>query len=148
MENYYIGIDPGVTGAIAVLSDDQAMQVFDFQRDNPRRLLQIYKGLNTPNTIACIENIITIPGAGREKLYESFYQHKFCLDYFGIQHKTVYPLTWKKEFNLSKKNKTKEDSYNLALSLFDNSSKFLRAKTKDHNRAEALLIAKYCQIVT
>jgi hypothetical protein len=151
MFEFFIGVDPGVSGAIAVLSENGIAAVYDYPRDNPRKLMQIYKGLNTPGTVAVLEKIMILPGAGREQLYETFYWHKFCLDYFGIEYKTVMPNSWKKEYNLQTSKKKKEgqdnktDAYNTALTIIDGAGKYLRTKTQDHNRADALLIANYCR---
>ena len=154
MDNIYIGIDPGVTGAIAVLNDNQIMQVVDFPRDNPRRLISIYKGFNTPNVKVCVEDIIILSKQlnviSAKKLYETFFQHKFCLDYYGIDYKIVNVKTWQKEFGLTKTKKitNKIEPWGLALNLFGYTNKHLRVKSKDHNKADALLIAEYCRRIS
>lgn len=144
MFKYFIGIDPGVTGAIAVLTKNKIEAVFDYPRDNPRKLLEIYRSINTPDTVAVMEQIISLPGAHRQELYKSFFWQDFCMNHTGIEYTTVYPNTWKKEFSLTK-SKGKDDAYNLCFQIFDEAGEYLKTKTNHHNRAEALLLADFCR---
>ena len=63
-----------------------------------------------------------------------------ALDMLRIEVKAVEPQTWKRHFGLL--TKPKDASREKALALFPDSAAML-ARKKDHNRAEALLLAQY-----
>lgn len=61
----------------------------------------------------------------------------------GIRTLLVPPQVWKRHYRLVRKDRDgKEDSRQLALQLFPNAAPSL-ARKKDHDRAEALLLANY-----
>lgn len=63
-------------------------------------------------------------------------------DCLGMKVQVVQPQSWKRAMNLQ--GKDKEAARELAIRMFPGSAALL-ARVKDHNRAEALLIAQYAR---
>lgn len=156
---YYIGIDPGSKGAMAVLNQDG--EVVDI-RDLTSNVMDyagmlIYVCYPTDSYSVAVEDVRGRPGqscianttfmklAGyAELLGASFAVGNPNSDYFKVS-----PLTWKKHFGLTTKGLTKTERKHLSIDLakrfFPSVADKLTA-SKD-GRAEALLIAKYCKEV-
>jgi len=153
-----IGIDPGSTGAIAVLSN---AGLFVSLHDIPNKKVKVGKKyrtvidavelsrlakriLSTSNDVI-IEKVSAMPGQGVTSVFgfgHSFglLEGVFTYANAGIPVKLVTPQKWKKHFDLLKKDK--DESRKLALALYPNLAHELRLK-KYHNRAEALLLARW-----
>lgn len=153
----FIGIDPGATGAVAFFSGPHHV-VFDIPtlkitRGKKKktafnypaivrlfRLLSI--GTKKAEKVVCLEEPPPSMGPGRHyaeimlarayELWPLFVMSK------GWELHTVSPSQWKKDVGLLKKDK--DDSRFKAMKLFP---KAAITRKKDHNRAEALLLAKY-----
>ncbi|PPR80716.1 hypothetical protein GOBAR_AA39997 [Gossypium barbadense] len=135
---WVIGIDPDLSGALALLKSDSSgssAQVFDSphlpvqvgnrvrKRLDARSIVRLLQSLEAPiGTAAYIEQSVPFPKDGKQ------FQCHLC--------------SWKREFELAGAGSTKDDSRRLASTLFPSLSDMLKRK-KDHGRAEALLIATY-----
>lgn len=148
----YLGIDPGKSGALAILSSTGEAQVFDTPviSDGSRRqydLDALSRLLTSPTPDlpikAAIEEIGPIPKQG---VVASFYMGyglglwHVALSMSSIPFIRVRPQVWKKEFGLIGKNK--DASRLRAIELFPQLKDQLKRK-KDDGRAEALLIAEW-----
>lgn len=161
---YYIGIDPGFSGAVGFVSDTDNSDcgVFDapiiekqkggkvsrkFDVDRMVGLLSIEKFLDSKSVIA-IEGQHAFPGQGSVSMFNLGYG--FGL-WTGIANALKYrvvifsPQAWKNELiKTDCSNKLK--SIQVATKKFPSMADELSRK-KDHNRAEALLIALYSKMI-
>ena len=150
----FIGIDPGLTGAIAVLYNE-TVEVFDMPTVETgrgvvkrevdavelARLLRPHCDLLT--TFAALETTAARPGQGVASMFSMGVSRGVVLGVLAALHVTplaVAPATWKRHFDLL--HTDKGASLTEARFLFP-SVPHLLARVKDHNRAEALLIAAY-----
>ena len=150
-----IGIDPGVTGSLAVILPDNSIRIFDlptaqtdgFTGIDPiefYRLLIEIKGVS--ECVAYCEKSILPPGNGKmttRSIYDCRGVIRTALALKNIPLKYVPPGTWKK-FHGIPAGSDKEYSRGLAKQIRPDISEQL-ARKKDHNRAEAVLIALYGQ---
>ena len=137
----YIGIDPGKTGAIAVMdADDMTVRVFDM----PGTIEEKRAILSEIGSVRCawvekpffprmigIKNAVTIA--------QAYGEMKACLFFAGVPTNEVPPATWKKHFGLST---DKDASRALAGQHFPDQAHLWSLKKQD-GRAEAALIALY-----
>lgn len=147
-----IGIDPGFSGAIAILDtatgfvDLHDMPVIPNKKGktelNHSALFDILSSPGVAPTRVVVEQVASMPGQGVSSVF------RFGQGYGAIQmavaaHKYpvqyVVPQTWKKFFGLSR---DKGVSRGLASQLYPNYA-HLFARIKDDGRAEALLLAAY-----
>lgn len=157
---YILGVDGGISGAWGLLRSDGVAYV----RDTPtamievglseRRRLAVDEAVSQlrmwPIELAVFEKGQEIPRVGndgRRKPQSGMYEYGVCNGIqigiaatLGIDYMIVDPPTWKRRLHLL--GQDKEGSRAMALSLFPDASPQL-ARKKDHNRAEALLIAYY-----
>jgi len=147
----HIGIDPGLSGALAVLAPDGTLQVVC---DTPVLTLKVARGTkqcyDIPSMVAMlapyagmpvhglIEEAQAMPGQGTRSMFTIGYGYGIWLALLTavqIPYTPIRPAVWKKAFSLGK---DKEASRLRAQQLFPAAD--LRLK-KDHGRAEALLLA-------
>ena len=152
MTDSIIGIDPGFSGAIAIIEDDTLcifdMPVLEYKVSKKKNrkevnLAQISKIINKPhNPMTFIEALAGMPGMGGTQMFtfgQAYGMTKACLALNNCPYILVSPQKWKKHFNLTKdKNKARE----LAQKIFPNKAHMFSRK-KDDGRAEAALIADY-----
>jgi crossover junction endodeoxyribonuclease RuvC len=143
----YIGIDPGQTGAIAFIIAGTA-RVYDFDDGDALSFLKKLWLADEP-TKAVIEKVGSMPGQGVSSTFKfgtNFGTWIGRLEALEIPFDFVTPQKWKKAmFDSMPKGDTKEMSRNRALRLFPHMAESLKRK-KDHNRAEALLLAQYAMM--
>ncbi|KAL4611454.1 hypothetical protein ACB092_08G124500 [Castanea dentata] len=162
--NWVIGVDPDIHGALALLnfntlhSSISSAQVFDSphlpvlvgkrvrRRLDAKSIVQLLRGLNAPlGTTAFIEQSIPYPQDGKQGWWSGGFGYGLWIGVLVASGFSVVPVpsvSWKKEFELTGKSSTKDDSRRVASELFPSLSPLLKRK-KDHGRAEALLIAAY-----
>lgn len=155
-----IGIDVGLTGAIGAVGGPQGPEVYDLptvpdgngRRIDGRELILRIRGLVPADgsAIAVIEDVRPRPNPARGtsivtegSLMRSRGLIEAALDIARIPIKPVQPQAWKRSMSLLKAEKGA--SLELARRLFPSAADELKRK-KDHNRAEALLIARYGQM--
>ena len=151
-EKIYIGIDPGATGAIAFLNpyDNALVKVFDF--DDPEALSHLqWVAETSPSLVkAVIEKVNSMPGQGVSSTFkfgENFGRWQGRLEALMLPFDYVTPQKWKKVMfdSAAKSSDLKAMSVSRTLRIFPQMAGFLKRK-KDHNRAEALLLAEYARI--
>lgn len=159
--NWVIGIDPDVSGALALLKTDNlgcSAQVFDSphlkvlvgkrirRRLDAKSIVQLLKSFDAPvGTTAYVEQSIPFPQDGKQGWWGGGFGYGLWIGILVASGFSVVPVpssVWKNELKLSGNRSSKDDSREAASSLFPSMSSLLKRK-KDHGRAEALLIAAY-----
>ena len=150
-----IGIDPGLSGAIAILEDNKVKEVFDMPvmsdgKKNKRQLnsAQLVKILkdnikDDENTVMVVEQVNAMPGQGVTSMFnfgQTFGAIKGICAALGLPIFFVRPAKWKKYFELI--NSSKDASRTKAIEMYPNISDKL-SKKKDVNKSDAILIARF-----
>jgi len=145
MEKIYIGIDPGQTGAIAVLAKRNQGWVKDFDDGNALAVLRaVYEEPMKWQAKAAIEKVSAMPKQGVASSFKfgtNFGIWQGRLEALQIPFVFVTPQKWQKAvFDSMPRGDRKEMSLNLARRLFPWAD---LNKKKHHSRADALLIAEW-----
>ena len=143
-----IGCDPGLDGGIAILSGSHIELLetiptekktgFIKRQVDAQKLsiiLRVY-----PELVCYLEGVASRPGQGVASVFsfgDTYGAIRGVLGALNIPVYTVSPSKWKKALEVS----SKEDSLKASKDLFPS----VQFKKKDHNIAEALLIAYYGQ---
>ena len=150
-----IGIDPGLTGAIAVLKDNKVLNIFEMPvmaegKKNKRQLnsAHLVKLLNDniskeEEVSVVVEQVNAMPGQGVTSMFnfgQSFGILKGICSAMRLPMFFVRPAKWKKYYNLI--NSEKDASRTRAIEIYPNFSSQL-SKKKDSNKADAILIASF-----
>ena len=149
---YLCGIDPGLTGALAVLADNGALVAL---HDTPVLTLRTSRGTrqeyDVPGLVALLapyagpqahvvlEESQAMPGQGVRSMFTIGYGFGVWLGLLAVlqmSYTRVRPADWKRPMGLL--GKDKEASRLRAMQLFPGAD--LRRK-RDHGRAEALLLS-------
>lgn len=144
----HIGIDPGTTGAVAFIWPDGGVSVYDFADRTALMALQAAnQKMNNPK--AFVEKVASMPGQGVSttfKFGKSTGQVVGWLEALGIPFEEITPTKWQRlVFDSGSKPKDRKvASLEMARKLFPGAINSLKRK-KDHNRADALLIAEACR---
>lgn len=145
-----IGIDPGISGAIAMLIDNELMIVSDMPVLKPgkktiidaRELASLLDSDYDGNPVhVVIENVASRPNQGVSSMFSlghSAGMIEGVVAALGYPYSMIAPAKWKRKAGLL--GKDKEASRALAKRLYPDAD--LRYK-KHHGRAEAILIARY-----
>jgi len=150
-----IGIDPGLDGALATLSEGILLDVMDIPTSakthgtgreiNPHILRDVLRSCTAgyPRISIVIERVSARPGQGVTSMF-SFGRSLGVIEGVcaWITAGTAYvtPQKWKTSLGL--KGKDKDAARTLAMQLYPESAGYLRRK-KDVGRADAILIAHY-----
>ena len=149
------GVDCGLSGAIAVLRDGQFAGVADMPtigrgkkgrlQVNPNVLADYFRehvgAAPGAHVFAIIEQTQAMPGQGRSAGHNygiSFGVVIGALAALRIPYAIVHPAKWKKQLNLSS---NKEDSRRMATERYPEAP---LARKRDDGRAEAILLAHWC----
>ena len=150
-----IGIDPGLSGGIAILDDLKIYNIFDMpimsegkknkNQLNSAQLVNIINKhvLKKENTFVIVEQVSAMPGQGVTSMFnfgQTFGSIKGICAALGLPIFYVRPAKWKKHFELI--NSSKDASRTKVIEMYPSISSRL-AKKKDVNKAEAILIARY-----
>ena len=139
---YYIGIDPGINGACAVLDDESNLKVFRCPKDIKEMADVLYK-YQFEDCYAVIEKVHSFPGQGVVSTFtfgRNFGQWEGILAALDIPYIYVQPKKWMESFQpLSKEKKIrKKELKSKAIEL--------HPKTKvTLVNADAILLAHYCK---
>lgn len=145
-----IGIDPGLGGALAFLSDSlELINLVDMPVMNLRKgrkqvnAVQLAKEIKSVFTegVCYLESVSSMPKQGVSSVFSFGMSYGIVQGVLGalqIPIILVTPTSWKKRANLL--GKDKEASLTLAQQLYPQAS---LARKKDHGRAEAILIARF-----
>ena len=150
-----IGIDPGLSGAIAILEDNKVLQIFDMpvmaegkknkRQLNSAQLVNIIKD-NTQGSeekAVVVEQVNAMPGQGVTSMFnfgQTFGAIKGICAALNLPVFFVRPTKWKKHFELI--NSSKDSSRTKAIEMYPSLSNQL-SKKKDVNKSDAILIARY-----
>ena len=150
-----IGIDPGLSGAIAVLEDSKIKELFDMpvMPDGKKKKRQLNSALlvklikdkikNYEDTVMVVEQVNAMPGQGVTSMFnfgQTFGAIKGICAALGLPIYFVRPAKWKKHFELI--NASKDASRTKAIEMYPSISEQL-SKKKDVNKSDAILIARY-----
>ena len=150
-----IGIDPGLSGAIAILEDNKIKELFDMPvmpdgKKNKRQLnsallVKLIKNSikNLDDTVMIVEQVNAMPGQGVTSMFnfgQTFGAIKGICAALGLPIFFVRPAKWKKHFELI--NSSKDSSRTKAIEMYPTLSNQL-AKKKDVNKSDAILIARF-----
>lgn len=150
-----IAIDPGITGAIARISQSGAYEVKDLpvmehgkgkakvkKQINPSELKRILEPYYQSWETVIIERVSSMPGQGVQTMFslgDTFGCIRGVCAAMGFKVEIITPQSWKKYYGLGK---DKEVCRAKAIELFPGAP---LGREKDHNRAEALLMANYAK---
>jgi len=140
-----IGIDPGLSGAIAWLDGTSLLYATDLPvldgRIDAGTLVDLINEYPLPNTVV-IEKVSSMPGQGVVSTFKFGQSYGTLLGVFGALKYgmiDVTPRRWKRDLSLSS---DKEQARQLAINTWPDLSDLFKRK-KDHGRAEAALIASW-----
>lgn len=135
-----LGIDPGETGAIAILHNSQyEFDVYDMP-PNPADLAELIGTLGDID-MAYLEKAQAMPNQGVSSMFNYGVGYGTIIGILAarsIPYTLITPAVWKRALGLT--GKPKDASRALARSWFPHAP---LSRVKDHGRAEALLIAEW-----
>lgn len=145
----WIGIDPGKSGALAVISEDSfgtMAWAIPFGQKSYAAELAKYIGLAEVKAV-CVEKVNAMPGQGVVSMFNFGHNLGYIeglLQAYELPYQLVPPQTWKKEFSL---NSDKQRSIEVCQKLFPHVSLLPTEKSRKPNdgMAEALLMAEYAR---
>ena len=159
----YIGIDVGITGALAVLNaETKEIRFYDapsleikvgkkFKKvPNIQEMVAILKQYRGPDVLAGVEKVNAMPDVGTGAKMGATSAFSFGTNFglwlgilaaLEIPYQQVHPATWKAKV-MAGMSKEKDASRVRAMELYPHISSQL-ARKKDHARGDALLIARY-----
>tara|TARA_B100000161_G_scaffold150921_1_gene107557 strand:+ start:125 stop:610 length:486 start_codon:yes stop_codon:yes gene_type:complete len=150
-----IGIDPGLSGAIAILEEKKVLGVFEMPvmaegKKNKRQLNSaqlvniIQDNLNNrEEAIIVVEQVNAMPGQGVTSMFnfgQTFGAIKGVCAALKLPIYFVRPSKWKKHFELI--NASKDSSRTKVIEMYPSLSNQL-TKKKDVNKSDAILIARF-----
>ena len=150
-----IGIDPGLSGGIAILDDLKIYDIFDMpimsegkknkNQLNSAQLVNIINKhlLKKENTFVIVEQVSAMPGQGVTSMFnfgQTFGSIKGICAALGLPIFYVRPAKWKKHFELI--NSSKDASRTKVIEMYPKLSNQL-TKKKDVNKSDAILIARF-----
>ena len=152
-----IGIDPGLSGGIAVLENNKVTNIFDMpvmsegkknkRQLNSAQLVKIlkdnFKNDKEEDVSVVVEQVNAMPGQGVTSMFnfgQSFGAIKGICAALGLSIFFVRPAKWKKHFELI--NSAKDASRTKAIEIYPAISDKL-SKKKDVNKSDAILIARF-----
>lgn len=144
MMKTYIGIDPGKSGALALLTEDGQCTVVPFQESAYTAILKAASG---PSSVCCLEKVGAMPGQGVVSMFNFGHNLGYIeglLQAFDIPYQLVPPQTWKKEFCVTS---DKNTSIEVCRKLFPHVCLLPTARSRkpSDGMAEAMLMAEYAR---
>jgi crossover junction endodeoxyribonuclease RuvC len=153
-DRLFIGIDPGLSGAVAILDQGGGLVLLEDlptvasgsgkakvqRRIDPAGLSRLLGPYQDRAALAVLEAVAARPGQGVASVFslgDTFGAVRAVLACMGVSVALVSPAEWKRCFRLDG---DKERSRARAIELFPCADLHRKA---DHNRAEALLLARY-----
>ena len=150
-----IGIDPGLSGAVAILDNLKIFDLFDMpimaegkknkNQLNSAQLVKIIRShiLTNDDTFVIVEQVSAMPGQGVTSMFnfgQTFGAIKGICASLNLPIFYVRPNKWKKHFELI--NASKDASRTKVIEMYPSISDRLSRK-KDVNKADAILIGRY-----
>lgn len=152
MFEYFIGIDPGVNGAVTVMRPNgdvvHCEDVPTIKNKNRKTIdtralaAKLNLVVGDADAFACIEKVHAMPQQGVSSTFafgRAFGQLEGLVSAFGWALIHVRPKEWQKKYLFGAKD-TKEKSREVASNLFPSVDLSLK---KHHNKADSLLVADY-----
>lgn len=152
MSGLFLGVDPGLTGAIAAVDAQGRVHLLEdlptVTRGNgkvkreldPAGLTHLLRPIASEIRLAVVEQVGSMPGQGVASVFSLGHTAGVIVGVIGalgIPLQLVAPATWKKHHGLGR---DKSMSRTVASRLYPEISLH---RVKDHNLAEALLLARY-----
>ena len=150
-----IGIDPGLSGAIAVVQNNKVLAIYEMpvmaegkknkKQLNSAQLVNIIRE-NTENEdeiAVVVEQVNAMPGQGVTSMFnfgQTFGAIKGICAALKLPIFFVRPSKWKKHFELI--NSSKDSSRTKAIEMYPSLANQL-SKKKDVNKSDAILIARF-----
>ena len=150
-----IGIDPGLSGAIAVLDNNKVLKIYDMpvmaegkknkRQLNSAQLVNIIKeNIEKHEEInVVVEQVNAMPGQGVTSMFnfgQTFGAIKGVCAALNLPIFFIRPSKWKKYFELI--NSSKDSSRTKAIEMYPSIANQL-SKKKDVNKSDAILIARF-----
>ncbi len=150
-----IGIDPGLSGAIAILENNKVLNIFEIPvmsegKKNKRQLNSallvklIKDNISEKDEVSVVvEQVNAMPGQGVTSMFnfgQTFGAIKGICAALNLPIFFVRPSKWKKHFELI--NSSKDSSRTKAIEMYPSLSNQL-SKKKDVNKSDAILIARF-----
>ncbi len=150
-----IGIDPGLSGAIAIIENNKVLGIFDMpvmaegkknkRQLNSAQLVNIIKEnvKKEDETVVVVEQVNAMPGQGVTSMFnfgQTFGAIKGVCAALNLPIFFVRPSKWKKYFELI--NSSKDSSRTKVIEMYPSLSNKL-SKKKDVNKSDAILIARF-----
>ena len=150
-----IGIDPGLSGAIAVLEDKKVLGIYEMpvmaegkknkRQLNSAQLVDIIKNnvIESEEIAVVVEQVNAMPGQGVTSMFnfgQTFGAIKGVCAALELPIFFVRPSKWKKYFDLI--NSSKDSSRTKVIEMYPSLSSQL-TKKKDVNKSDAILIARF-----
>ena len=151
----YVGIDPGLTGALAILREGEPPQVWDTPTaiiGSRRKVKPVHSPASMVELLCTagddcfvvMENVHSMPKQGVASSFNfgrGFGTWEGIIAALGLSYELVTPQLWKKVM-MGGMGKEKDASRIRAMQLFPELGEKLKLK-KHHGRADALLIASF-----
>ena len=149
------GIDPGLSGAIAILENKKVLDLFDMpvmaegkknkKQLNSAQLVNIIRENTDTNneSVVIVEQVNAMPGQGVTSMFnfgQTFGAIKGICAALNLPIFFVRPSKWKKHFELI--NSSKDASRTKVIEMYPTLSAQL-TKKRDVNKSDAVLIAKF-----
>lgn len=144
---YFAGIDVGAKGGISII-DENANIVFCKPMSN-ENLVEAAKILHEKESaICCVEKVGAMPGQGVTSMFNFGKGAGFIegvLTAFDIPYQLVPPMTWKKSFSLT--HKDKQASIDTCKQLFPKANLLPteRCRKESDGMGESLLLSEYAR---
>ena len=150
-----VGIDPGLSGAIAILENNKVLNIFDMpvmaegkknkRQLNSAQLVNIIKDSTKPDAeiAVVVEQVNAMPGQGVTSMFnfgQTFGAIKGVCAALELPIFFVRPSKWKKHFELI--NSSKDASRTKVIEMYPSLANQL-TKKKDVNKSDAILIARF-----
>ena len=141
---WYVGIDPGKSGALAILYPSGDVYVCPF---SAVAYLEKLEAIKEEDIICCVEKVSAMPGQGVVSMFNFGHNLGYIeglLSAYRISYQLVPPQTWKKEFSL---NSDKTKSIEVCQKLFPEADLLAspRSRKPHDGMAEAVLLAEYAK---
>ena len=149
------GIDPGLSGGIAILENNKVKEMFDMPvmsegKKNKRQLNSAFLSQlikdnikDIEDTVMVVEQVNAMPGQGVTSMFnfgQTFGAIKGICAALSLPIFFVRPAKWKKHFELI--NSSKDASRTKVIEMYPFLADKL-SKKKDVNKTDAILIARY-----
>ncbi len=141
MHDYYLGIDPGVSGAVALVSGGEA-KFLNFKNSTEKDTADYLRDHVNDVNFCFIEKVHSMPKQGVKSVFTFGANYGFyigVLSVLGIPYERVSPIKWQSYLKCrtgGNKNISKQKAQELYPHL-----------KITHSNADALLIAYYCKDV-